>query len=139
MRSKRSLKVFYVILVLSLVVIGMSYAVFNITTPETRVSKLTIGNMLYGVSIYEETTPVTGTRVTVPASTTKTYYVQVYSINNIDSKYALAYKTSGTGVTVSVSDRTEWNTSGSIAEYNGYAYSKAIKVFSHHYPLTSNH
>ena len=57
-----------------------------------------------------------------------TYYnIVISSINKIDSKYTLAYKTSSNAV-VKYTDRTPWNTSGYIKGYDENTYSKRIRV-----------
>ncbi|HBP13221.1 MAG TPA: hypothetical protein DD613_04060, partial [Firmicutes bacterium] len=70
---------------------------------------------------------INDTSVTVPASTKVYLNITLTSVNEIDSKYTLAYKTS-TNAKVEYSDRTPWNTQGVIKGIDINTYSKKIRV-----------
>ena len=111
--------IFYSILALSTLVLGMSYGLFMIVTDKYNSSELLISNLMYGIEITSDTqndASISGTTVTVPANESATYYVTVYSINNVSSKYTLGYKPTvndtvdNTNIIVTGSKRSGWNT-----------------------------
>ena len=63
----------------------------------------------------------------MPASTKVYLNITLTSVNEIDSKYTLAYKTSS-NAKVEYSDRTPWNTQGVIKGIDSNTYSKKIRV-----------
>ena len=74
--------------------------------------KLLISKLNYGITITEDKTnlsSISGSKVTVPKGSITYYNIVISSINKIDSKYTLAYKTSSNAV-VKYTDRTPWNT-----------------------------
>ena len=111
-------------------VIGLSYGAFIFSTDKYRSSELLISKLNYSIDIQEDgssKSTINGSSVTVPASTKVYLNITLTSVNEIDSKYTLAYKTS-TNAKVEYSDRTPWNTQGVIKGIDSNTYSKKIRV-----------
>ena len=111
-------------------VIGLSYGAFIFSTDKYRSSELLISKLNYSIDIQEDgsnKSTINGTSVTVPASTKVYLNITLTSVNEIDSKYTLAYKTS-TNAKVQYTDRTPWNTQGVIKGIDSNTYSKKIRV-----------
>ena len=129
-RIKTKYGVFLSILVLFSIVVTLSYSAFIFSTDKYRSTELLISKLNYGITITEDKTnlsSISGTKVTVPKGSITYYNIVISSINKIDSKYTLAYKTSSSAV-VKYTDRTPWNTSGYIKGYDENTYSKRIRV-----------
>ena len=129
-RLKTKYGVFLSILVLFSIVVTLSYSAFIFSTDKYRSTELLISKLNYGITITEDKTnlsSISGSKVTVPKGSITYYNIVISSINKIDSKYTLAYKTSSTAV-VKYTDRTPWNTSGYIKGYDENTYSKRIRV-----------
>ena len=129
-RIKTKYGVFLSILVLFSVVVTLSYSAFIFSTDKYRSTELLISKLNYGITITEDKTnlsSISGSKVTVPKGSITYYNIVISSINKIDSKYTLAYKTSSSAV-VKYTDRTPWNTSGYIKGYDENTYSKRIRV-----------
>ena len=129
-RLKTKYGVFLSILVLFSVVVTLSYSAFIFSTDKYRSTELLISKLNYGITITEDKTnlsSISGSKVTVPKGSITYYNIVISSINKIDSKYTLAYKTSSSAV-VKYTDRTPWNTSGYIKGYDENTYSKRIRV-----------
>ena len=111
-------------------VIGLSYGAFIFSTDKYRSSELLISKLNYSIDIQEDgssKSTINGSSVTVPASTKVYLNITLTSVNEIDSKYTLAYKTSS-NAKVEYSDRTPWNTKGVIKGIDSNTYSKKIRV-----------
>ncbi len=129
-RLKTKYGVFLSILVLFSVVVTLSYSAFIFSTGKYRSTELLISKLNYGITITEDKTnlsSISGSKVTVPKGSITYYNIVISSINKIDSKYTLAYKTDSSAV-VKYTDRTPWNTSGYIKGYDENTYSKRIRV-----------
>ncbi len=129
-RLKTKYGVFLIILVLFSIVVTLSYSAFIFSTGKYRSTELLISKLNYGITITEDKTnlsSISGSKVTVPKGSITYYNIVISSINKIDSKYTLAYKTSSSAV-VKYTDRTPWNTSGYIKGYDENTYSKRIRV-----------
>ena len=129
-RLKTKYGVFLSILVLFSIVVTLSYSAFIFSTGKYRSTELLISKLNYGITITEDKTnlsSISGSKVTVPKGSITYYNIVISSINKIDSKYTLAYKTSSSAV-VKYTDRTPWNTSGYIKGYDENTYSKRIRV-----------
>ena len=129
-RIKTKYGVFLSILVLFSIGVTLSYSAFIFSTDKYRSTELLISKLNYGITITEDKTnlsSISGTKVTVPKGSITYYNIVISSINKIDSKYTLAYKTSSSAV-VKYTDRTPWNTSGYIKGYDENTYSKRIRV-----------
>ena len=129
-KLKTKYGVFLSILVLFSVVVTLSYSAFIFSTGKYRSTELLISKLNYGITITEDKTnlsSISGSKVTVPKGSITYYNIVISSINKIDSKYTLAYKTSSSAV-VKYTDRTPWNTSGYIKGYDENTYSKRIRV-----------
>ena len=129
-RLKTKYGVFLSILVLFSIVVILSYSAFIFSTDKYRSTELLISKLNYGITITEDKTnlsSISGSKVTVPKGSITYYNIVISSINKIDSKYTLAYKTSSNAV-VKYTDRTPWNTSGYIKGYDENTYSKRIRV-----------
>ena len=129
-RLKTKYGIFLSILVLFSIVVTLSYSAFIFSTDKYRSTELLISKLNYGITITEDKTnlsSISGSKVTVPKGSITYYNIVISSINKIDSKYTLAYKTSSNAV-VKYTDRTPWNTSGYIKGYDENTYSKRIRV-----------
>ena len=129
-RLKTKYGVFLSILVLFSIVVTLSYSAFIFSTGKYRSTELLISKLNYGITITEDKTnlsSISGSKVTVPKGSITYYNIVISSINKIDSKYTLAYKTDSSAV-VKYTDRTPWNTSGYIKGYDENTYSKRIRV-----------
>ena len=128
MKNKKGM--IYGVLLMTCLVIGLSYGAFIFSTDKYRSSELLISKLNYSIDIQEDgsnKSTINGTSVTVPASTKVYLNITLTSVNEIDSKYTLAYKTS-TNAKVEYSDRTQWNTQGIIKGIDSNTYSKKIRV-----------
>ena len=128
MKNKKG--IIYAILLMTCLVIGLSYGAFIFSTDKYRSSELLISKLNYSIDIAEDgssKTSINGSSVTVPASTKVYLNITLTSVNEIDSKYTLAYKTS-TNAKVQYTDRTPWNTQGVIKGIDSNTYSKKIRV-----------
>ena len=128
MKNKKGM--IYAILLMTCLVIGLSYGAFIFSTDKYRSSELLISKLNYSIDIQEDgssKSTINGSSVTVPASTKVYLNITLTSVNEIDSKYTLAYKTS-TNAKVEYSDRTPWNTKGVIKGIDSNTYSKKIRV-----------
>ena len=128
MKNKKGM--IYAILLMTCLVIGLSYGAFIFSTDKYRSSELLISKLNYSIDIQEDgsnKSTINGSSVTVPASTKVYLNITLTSVNEIDSKYTLAYKTS-TNAKVEYSDRTPWNTQGIIKGIDSNTYSKKIRV-----------
>ena len=128
MKNKKGM--IYGVLLMTCLVIGLSYGAFIFSTDKYRSSELLISKLNYSIDIQEDgssKSTINGSSVTVPASTKVYLNITLTSVNEIDSKYTLAYKTN-TNVKVQYSDRTPWNTQGVIKGIDSNTYSKKIRV-----------
>ena len=128
MKNKKGM--IYGVLLMTCLVIGLSYGAFIFSTDKYRSSELLISKLNYSIDIQEDgssKSTINGTSVTVPASTKVYLNITLTSVNEIDSKYTLAYKTS-TNAKVQYTDRTPWNTQGVIKGIDSNTYSKKIRV-----------
>ena len=128
MKNKKGM--IYGVLLMTCLVIGLSYGAFIFSTDKYRSSELLISKLNYSIDIQEDgssKSTINGTSVTVPASTKVYLNITLTSVNEIDSKYTLAYKTN-TNVKVQYSDRTPWNTQGVIKGIDSNTYSKKIRI-----------
>ena len=128
MKNKKGM--IYGVLLMTCLVIGLSYGAFIFSTDKYRSSELLISKLNYSIDIQEDgsnKSTINGTSVTVPASTKVYLNITLTSVNEIDSKYTLAYKTSS-NAKVEYSDRTPWNTKGVIKGIDSNTYSKKIRV-----------
>ena len=128
MKNKKGM--IYAILLMTCLVIGLSYGAFIFSTDKYRSSELLISKLNYSIDIQEDgssKSTINGSSVTVPSSTKVYLNITLTSVNEIDSKYTLAYKTS-TNAKVQYSDRTPWNTQGIIKGIDSNTYSKKIRV-----------
>ena len=128
MKNKKGM--IYGVLLMTCLVIGLSYGAFIFSTDKYRSSELLISKLNYSIDIQEDgssKSTINGSSVTVPASTKVYLNITLTSVNEIDSKYTLAYKTN-TNVKVQYSDRTPWNTQGVIKGIDSNTYSKKIRI-----------
>ncbi len=93
-------KLFYAIVTLSLIVLGLSYASFVLVSKNYKASEMLISNLMYGIEITslggEET--INGSTVTLSSGKTTAVLVKIKSLNPINSKYGIDFKiTGGTG------------------------------------------
>ena len=129
-RIKTKVGLMYVIIFLTLVVLGLSYSAFKIMSDNYKSSELLISNLMYGIEINslggEET--INGNVVTLPAGKITAVIVKINSLNSINSNYGVDYKiTSGEGK-VYYGSTTVDKVSDSIENYNSTT-TKLVKVF----------
>ena len=127
-KSKRGLSM--MILVLSTLVIGLSYGTFIITTDKYKTSELLIGELNYGIKIEEDEPKISNinaNNVTIPKNSKSYYDITITSVNKIESNYTLAYNKEE-NVIVEYTDKTPWSTEGYIKGYDEKTYSKTIRV-----------
>ena len=128
MKNKKGM--IYGVLLMTCLVIGLSYGAFIFSTDKYRSSELLISKLNYSIDIQEDgssKSTINGSSVIVPASTKVYLNITLTSVNEIDSKYTLAYKTNS-NAKVEYSDRTPWNTQGVIKGIDSNTYSKKIRV-----------
>ena len=128
-RIKTKVGLMYVIIFLTLVVLGLSYGAFIYFTDGFKVSDLMISNLMYSIEIVEDgsTSEIENNKVIIPGNTKSYYTIIIRSVNPITSKYTLAYKSNNT-LTVEYTDRTIWPTSGELKGYDTDVYSAKVKV-----------
>ena len=130
MKRKKVILTLTTITILTSVLIGLSYGYFVVNTSNYKASELLVSNLLYGIQI-EESEPKVSTiennKITIPANTTSYYDVTLSSVNKIDSKYTLAYKTTG-NVEVKYTDKTSWSSIGVIEGYKETTYTKRVRI-----------
>ncbi len=129
-RIKAKVGLMYVIIFLTLVVLGLSYSAFRIMSDNYKSSELLISNLMYGIEINslggEET--INGNVVMLPAGKVTAVIVKINSLNSINSNYGVDYKiTSGEGK-VYYGSTTIDKVSDSIENYNSTT-TKIVKVF----------
>ena len=114
-KIKTKVGLMYVIIFLTLVVLGLSYGAFIYFTDGFKVSDLMISNLMYSIEIIEDgsTSEIENNKVIIPGNTKSYYTIIIRSVNPITSKYTLAYKSNNT-LTVEYTDRTIWPTSGEL-------------------------
>ena len=128
-RSKKFLFMTAVLAVFSVMMVS-SYAYFVITTSNYKASELLVAKLSYGINIVEDGSTgstIESNTVNVPAGKKAFFFITVTSVNKIDSKYTLAYKTSSQAV-VKYTDKTPWTSSGFIEGYDNTTYTKKIRV-----------
>ena len=120
--------VFSIIMLTSLV-IGISYGTFVYVTEGYKASEMMVGNLMYGITIEEDgsTSTIENNKVTIPSNTKGYFYVIISSVNPIDSKYTLGYK-SNNNIDVQYTDKTNWMPEGLIKGYDEKTYSKKVKI-----------
>ncbi len=128
-KIKTKVGLMYVIIFLTLVVLGLSYGAFIYFTDGFKVSDLMISNLMYSIEIVEDgsTSEIENNKVIIPGNTKSYYTIIIRSVNPITSKYTLAYKSNNT-LTVEYTDRTIWPTSGELKGYDTDVYSAKVKV-----------
>lgn len=124
--------VFYAIVITSALLLGASYSFFTLVTDSYSTSELLVSNLLYGISIYdiENEETIIDNSITIDKESEKEYLLTIYSLNKVESKYTLAYKADDDNEEISVlaSNRSGWNTSGSISAYGEGSYKRTIKI-----------
>ncbi len=115
-------------LILTTLVLGLSYGAFVITSSKYKASEMLISELMYGITITEDTTStstISGNTVTIPANTKSYFYITVSSVNTIDSNYTLAYKGN---INVEYTDRTAWEPNGVIKGSKEKTNSKTVRI-----------
>ncbi len=118
------------IIVILMLVMGLSYGTFLITTDNYKVSELLIAELNYGIKIEEDSgqaCTVSETKVTTPANSECFITIEISSVNPIDSRYALAYKNETGTAIVQYTDKTQWKSEGVIEDYNSN-YTRKVRV-----------
>ena len=106
--------------------LGISYSIFTLSTSKYTSSELLVGNLLYGITVHDtDGNLIEGTSITQEAGT-KEYFITVYSVNKVGSRYTLAHNSES--AEISVSNRSNYAQKGFINEYDTYDYSKTIKI-----------
>ena len=128
-RIKTKVGLMYVIIFLTLVVLGLSYGAFIYFTDGFKVSDLMISNLMYSIEIIEDgsTSEIENNKVIIPGNTKGYFYITISSVNPIDSKYTLGYK-SNNNVDIKYTDKTNNLPNGLIKGYDEKTYNKKVKV-----------
>ena len=128
-RIKTKVGLMYVIIFLTLVVLGLSYGAFIYFTDGFKVSDLMISNLMYSIEIVEDgsTSEIENNKVIIPGNTKGYFYITISSVNPIDSKYTLGYK-SNNNVDIKYTDKTNNLPNGLIKGYDEKTYNKKVKV-----------
>ena len=118
----------FIVGVVLVLVLGFSYGTFIYTSDSYRATEMLVSNLTYGIDITSSDATVSGKTVNVSSGTTAVVYLKVTSLNKVDTKYGVDYKTTkGTG-TVKYASNTGWLPTGKINENNVGTYEKVIKV-----------
>ena len=120
----------YGIMLLTSLVLGLSYGTFIFVTDEYKATEMLVSNLMYGIEITSTggTETINNTNVTVSNGNTSTVLVKITSLNKINSKYGLDYKIlSGTG-NIYYASSTGWLPTGKINKNGSGIYEKTIKV-----------
>ncbi len=128
LRTKRGLLIAVCVLFAS--VLGLSYATFIVNNGSYKATELLISKLNYGITIVEDGSTgstIDNNSVTIPSGKTGYYVVTITSINSINTKYSLGYKTTS-NATVQYTDRTAWEASGDIKGYDENTYSKKVRI-----------
>ena len=128
LRTKRGLLIAVCVLFTS--VLGLSYATFIVNNGSYKATELLISKLNYGITIVEDGSTgstIDNNSVTIPSGKTGYYVVTITSINSINTKYSLGYKTTS-NATVQYTDRTAWKSSGDIKGYDENTYSKKVRI-----------
>ena len=128
LRTKRGLLIAVCVLFTS--VLGLSYATFIVNNGSYKATELLISKLNYGITIVEDGSTgstIDNNSVTIPGGKTGYYVVTITSINSINTKYSLGYKTTS-NATVQYTDRTAWEASGDIKGYDENTYSKKVRI-----------
>ena len=128
-KIKTKVGLMYVIIFLTLVVLGLSYGAFIYFTDGFKVSDLMISNLMYSIEIVEDgsTSEIENNKVIIPGNTKGYFYITISSVNPIDSKYTLGYK-SNNKVDIKYTDKTNNLPNGLIKGYDEKTYNKKVKV-----------
>ena len=97
---KNNMKMFYGILVLSAMLLSLTYGVFIVSSSKYKASELLVGNLLYGIKVEDTDNNELSNPVTVSSGET-TLYITIYSFNKVNSKYTLAYNNNNVEVNAS--------------------------------------
>ena len=121
---------FFGIIVMFSLVVGLSYGTFIFSTGNYRSTSMLISNLLYGIDITttggNET--INAKTVTLPSGKTSTILLKITSLNDVESKYGVSYKiNSGTG-SVKYSSNTGWLPTGKINKNGTGTYEKVVKI-----------
>ena len=121
---------FFGIIVMFSIVVGLSYGTFIFSTGNYRSTSMLISNLLYGIDITttggNET--INTKTVTLPSGKTSTILLKITSLNDVESKYGVSYKiNSGTG-SVKYSSNTGWLPTGKINKNGTGTYEKVVKI-----------
>ena len=120
----------YGIMLLTSLVLGLSYGTFIFVTDEYKATEMLVSNLMYGIEITSTggTETINNTNVTISNGNTSTVLVKITSLNKINSKYGLDYKIlSGTG-NIYYASSTGWLPTGKINKNGSGIYEKTIKV-----------
>ena len=120
----------YGIMLLTSLVLGLSYGTFIFVTDGYKATEMLVSNLMYGIEITSTggTETINNTNVTVSNGNTSTVLVKITSLNKINSKYGLDYKIlSGTG-NIYYASSTGWLPTGKINKNGSGIYEKTIKV-----------
>ena len=120
----------YGIMLLTSLVLGLSYGTFIFVTDGYKATEMLVSNLMYGIEITSTggTETINNTNVTISNGNTSTVLVKITSLNKINSKYGLDYKIlSGTG-NIYYASSTGWLPTGKINKNGSGIYEKTIKV-----------
>jgi len=119
---KTKVGIFTILMILTSMVLGLSYGTFVVTTEKYEASKILISNLMYSIDVSGY-----GKEITLPSGVNKVEVI-IRSLNNIESKYSLEYKIKSGEGNVYYSSSTGWLPSGKIGEEGSEIYEKKIKI-----------
>lgn len=129
-RNKRVMLSIGVMLLLT-ILLSVSYATFVLSTGKYKSSELLIAELLYGINIEEDgssESAIEGNKIIIPGNTKSYFLVTVSSLNEIDSKYTLGYKSSSNNTVVKYTDKTPWTPEGYLERYESTTHSKTVRI-----------
>ena len=121
---------FFGIIVMFSIVVGLSYGTFIFSTGNYRSTSLLISDLLYGIELTSTggNETINTKTVTLSSGKTSTILLKITSLNDVESKYGVSYKiNSGTG-SVKYSSNTGWLPTGKINKSGTGTYEKVVKI-----------
>ena len=129
-KLKKKTTIVALIVIVSSLIIGSTYGYFVLSTDNYNASELLIAELLYGIQIEEDgsnISTINGSNVVVPSGQKAYYNITISSINKVDSKYTLGYKSTNNSI-VKYTDKTDWGVAGYIKGYDETTYTKRIRI-----------
>src|SRR5574344_2484625 len=119
--SNRYLLVILILVVLCPIII-LSYSAFVFNTSDYRASEMMIGNLLYSMEINNEST----SQIVLSGRGTTYYDVKISNVNEINTKYILAYKSNNSDIEIYIEEDSLNEKSGTINANETYTVSIVV-------------